>query len=87
MIAAFEANGHFKTYLYEKDPSFTANCNILIALLAKRDWLQQYSSHIKPILQFLCDTWWQADGFVIDKWVSSGSCTVFLVPILTFTRI
>ncbi|KHN93735.1 terpene synthase family protein [Metarhizium album ARSEF 1941] len=67
MIGTFEADTHFRTYLSERDPSFTANCNVLSALLEQPD-VSQYSSQIFKVVNFLCDRWWESDKGIKDKW-------------------
>jgi len=69
MIDAFEGETHFRTYASERNPSFTANCNVLSALLAQPD-PSHYSVQILKIVNFLCDCWWESDESVKDKWVS-----------------
>lgn len=59
--------GHFCTYLGERDASFSANCNVLRALLEAPD-IQDHVADIKGILEFLCESWWS--GAIKDKWVS-----------------
>jgi hypothetical protein len=68
MIATFEAETHFRTYSSERNPSFTANCNVLSALLEQPDPLR-YTSQITKVTQFLCDCWWNSHEHVQDKWV------------------
>ncbi|KAI3390347.1 hypothetical protein diail_10006 [Diaporthe ilicicola] len=67
MIKVFEANTHFRTYPGERDPSLTANCNALSALLHQPD-VMLYGSQIQKITRFICDYWWQSDGKIKDKW-------------------
>ena len=65
MIAAIETITHFKTYQRERNPSFIANCNTLIALLSVPD----PSKHSAPIFKatsFICDLWYNGDA--TDKW-------------------
>ena len=59
-------NGHLHTYLGERDPSFSANCNALRALLAAPD-ASEYMREMTSLLEFLCDSWWS--GSSKDKWV------------------
>lgn len=68
MLAAFEKEKHFATYAAERNPSFSANCNILAALLhvANPD---DYARHIEKAVRFLCDYWWGSDSSLVDKWV------------------
>ena len=68
MIEAFETETHFKTYAGERDPSFTANCNALLALLCQPE-PAAYCSQIHKITCFLVDYWWRSEGTIKDKWV------------------
>lgn len=72
LLFEFEGKTHFRTYQGERDPSFTANCNALLALLSQPD-LPALAPQIEKAMTFLCDTWWEADGHIGDKWVSSLS--------------
>ena len=65
MITAFETTTHFKTYQRERNPSFSANCNTLIALLSVPD-PSKYSATIFKATSFLCDLWYNGDD--TDKW-------------------
>ena len=67
MIAAFEGKDHFKTFRIECNPSFSANCNILNALLSVSE-PDQYAAQILKATVFLCDLWYNGDAK--DKWVS-----------------
>lgn len=68
MISCFKTNdGHFCTYPGERDASFSANCNILQALLYVRN-PQEYREHIISTTSYLCEAWWK--GKAKDKWVS-----------------
>lgn len=45
LIYEFETTSHFKTYSTERNPSFSANCNVLCALLYMKDpsiYMPQY---------------------------------------------
>ncbi|KAJ5382328.1 Phyllocladan-16-alpha-ol synthase [Penicillium concentricum] len=67
MLKAFEAEHHFKTYPYERDPSFSANCNVLLALLYTDD-VSQYASQIEKATRFLHTHFRETDLKVRDKW-------------------
>ncbi|TRX97397.1 hypothetical protein FHL15_001675 [Xylaria flabelliformis] len=67
LIDVFEAETHFRTYAGERDPSPTANCNALLALLHQPD-VSLFSGQIFKVAKFLVDFWWQADGKIVDKW-------------------
>ncbi|KAL8882445.1 MAG: hypothetical protein Q9198_000559 [Flavoplaca austrocitrina] len=79
MIAEFEAPDHFKTYAFERDPSFSANCNVLISLLSDENQLGEHRVHIQKTIAFLRDTWWNSDQKILDKWVRNtmSSRTLF----------
>jgi hypothetical protein len=66
MMDKFESRSCFKTYIGERDPSFSANCNILNALLHVSDRVL-YRDQIIKILIFICKLW--DAGLVKDKWV------------------
>lgn len=68
MITTFETDSHFRTYTAERDPSFSANCNVLISLLHVGDPRQAMEQIVK-VTRFLCDTWWYNYGKIKDKWV------------------
>ena len=66
MIAEFETKALFKTYTTERNPSFSANCNVLCALLYVAD-PNIYAAQISKAAFFLCNSWWE--GSFKDKWV------------------
>ncbi|POS70579.1 ent-kaurene synthase [Diaporthe helianthi] len=80
MIEAFEGKAHFRTYPEERDPSFSANCNALLALL-NQGVAHEYSEQINKISRFLCDTWWNSMSRIQDKWNRSH-----LYPTLLFVE-
>ncbi|KAJ5114236.1 Phyllocladan-16-alpha-ol synthase [Penicillium angulare] len=67
MLKAFEAEHHFRTYPYERDPSFSANCNVLMALLHTKS-PSQYMSQIEKAARFLLKYFRESDLNVRDKW-------------------
>ncbi|KAI1816639.1 terpene synthase family protein [Poronia punctata] len=83
LVKLFEADTHFRTYAGERDPSATANCNALLALLQQPD-VSAYSGQILKVTKFLVDFWWTSDGEIMDKW---NTCylypSVLLVEALT----
>lgn len=84
MIKIFEADEHFQTFSGERDPSFTSNCHVLLALLQRSD-RAKYHPQIKKAITFLCKTWWTYDGLIKDKWVSIGEIIERTNPGLTDT--
>jgi hypothetical protein len=69
MIDTFEAPTHFKTYNLESTESFSANCNVLIAILSSEN-LSTYLPQISKALSFLCQVWY--NGKLSDKWVRTA---------------
>lgn len=69
MIKNFEVESHFQTYESERDPSFSANCNVLQALLYQSD-PSLYQVQIWKVAEFLSNSWWESHGAPEDKWVS-----------------
>ncbi|KAI1128184.1 Copalyl diphosphate synthase [Nemania abortiva] len=67
LIEVFEAETHFRTYAGERDPSPTANCNALLALLHQPD-VSLFATQIHKVAKFLVDFWWRTDGKIMDKW-------------------
>ncbi|GBF67142.1 copalyl diphosphate synthase [Trichophyton mentagrophytes] len=67
MIKSFEAATHFRTYQCERNPSFSANCNALLTILHQPD-VSLYTPQILKVVNFLCDSWWNTDGKIADKW-------------------
>ncbi|KAI3393844.1 hypothetical protein diail_3571 [Diaporthe ilicicola] len=70
MVQKFEVNGHFQTYPGERDASFSANCNVLLALLHQKD-VGTYQPQIYKCVRFLTRCWWNTDGPIRDKWNQS----------------
>ncbi|KAJ4245529.1 hypothetical protein NW762_014038 [Fusarium torreyae] len=66
MIKAFEKSNHFATFGSERDPSFTSNCHVLLALLHMKD-TSQYHSQILKTTSFLCDFWWGSDYLHLSR--------------------
>ncbi|KAI1213724.1 terpene synthase family protein [Annulohypoxylon truncatum] len=83
MISMFEADTHFRTYPRERDPSYSANCHVLLAILHHPN-KALYANQIRKISQFLCEQWWTTDGKIRDKW--NHACLYpFLLLVEAFT--
>lgn len=67
MIAEFESESCFLTYQGERNPSISANCNILMCLLRSSHW-QSYKAQIMKCSVYLLGSW--QSGNIRDKWVS-----------------
>ena len=70
MIHEYEQPECFKTYSSERDPSFTTNCNVLVAILRTRE-ATKYEPQIQKIVRFVCQQWHLSVKPLIDKWVCS----------------
>jgi hypothetical protein len=82
LIKEFEAPTHFRTYSLERNPSLSANCNVLNALLHVPN-PDTCISQIEKCTRFLCEQWWNIIGRLEDKWVSiavSGRHSAFADP-------
>lgn len=70
MLDEFEGPTHFRTYSGERNPSFTANCNVLDAMLSQPN-ATALELQITKTASFLSDIWWDSsNGAIEDKWVS-----------------
>ncbi|KAL6720895.1 hypothetical protein ACLMJK_002820 [Lecanora helva] len=65
MIERFKSSMYFKTYPFERDPSFSANCNALMAILHSSS-VDESSPLIGQMVAFLVERW--ASGKASDKW-------------------
>ncbi|KAF2967333.1 hypothetical protein GQX73_g6273 [Xylaria multiplex] len=82
-IEHFEAPDHFRTYLYEGNGSFSANCSVLEALLHCPNPII-YLSKIIKISQFLCRV--LDSGTISDKWNLSEAYSLMLLS-QTFVKL
>ncbi|KAI1500522.1 terpene synthase family protein [Biscogniauxia marginata] len=65
------------------NPSFSANCNVLLALIHERDPIR-FLPQILKTAQFLCTYWWDTDDSIRDKWnLSHLYPTMLLVEALS----
>lgn len=76
MIKTFQDKDYFRTYQAERNPSFSANCNILAALLHFRD-PGNYVETIRKVVDYLCTAWFT--GSVRDKWNLSEQYSYMLL--------
>ncbi|GME64951.1 hypothetical protein AJ79_09819 [Neofusicoccum parvum] len=68
MLDEFEGPTHFRTYSGERNPSFTANCNVLDAMLSQPN-ATALELQITKTASFLSDIWWDSsNGAIEDKW-------------------
>ncbi|KAL8704955.1 MAG: hypothetical protein Q9201_001901 [Fulgogasparrea decipioides] len=76
MVNCFEGASNFRTYRAERNTSFSANCNVLGALLSVQD-PSEYATQIEKAIRFLCDSLWNADT-TVDKWNLSPHYSMML---------
>lgn len=79
MVARFDMGTHFQTYAGERNASFSANCNVLSALL-HLEAPSLYAAQIISAASFICGAWYT--GSVNDKWVWF---TPFMIQVVTLT--
>ncbi|KAK4234574.1 Copalyl diphosphate synthase [Achaetomium macrosporum] len=65
VIETYEADEHFITYPGERNPSFSANCNVLILLLTRSSY-ELYIPQIAKAARFLTRS--VLEGHARDKW-------------------
>ncbi|KAI5814896.1 ent-kaurene synthase [Pyronema omphalodes] len=68
LIAEFGKPDRFKTYSFERNPSFTANCNVLKALLQYVTPEKNYATQIETCVRFISQYWWNSWEALQDKW-------------------
>ncbi|CAF4038026.1 unnamed protein product [Adineta steineri] len=78
LITIFQVDTHFRCYLEERNPSISANCNVLISLLHVST-PEQYTDQIVKVVTFICEKWWTNDGMLTDKWHLSWLYPAMLV--------
>lgn len=76
MISKFRAEPCFKTYEMERNPSFSANCNVLLALVSSKN-AQKHGQEIEAISKYLLALW--RAGNVSDKWNRSSHYSFMLL--------
>ena len=81
LFQEFNTTTHFRTYSHESSPSFSANCNVLIALANSRN-VRNYTKEIVKATEFLISAAENAEVF--DKWnVAPTYSSMLLVHALT----
>ena len=68
LLKRFERDHHFVTYVGERNPSLSANCNVLLSLLHASE-PGQYTKQIQLTARYICDCWSTNQDHVRDKWV------------------
>jgi hypothetical protein len=81
LLKTFESKDHFKTYPGERNPSFSAHCNILICLLKQDDPTHFITQILKAVNFLVCH---MLQGKVHEKWVS---LLTLLFPLLIYEAV
>ncbi|KAF2759880.1 Ent-kaurene synthase, partial [Pseudovirgaria hyperparasitica] len=79
LIERFGTDSLFRTYSSERNPSFSANCNVLLALISDAD-ASQHVAEINSIVSSLCDAW--TGSLPKDKWNISPYYSTMLLAIV-----
>ncbi|KAF2798681.1 hypothetical protein K505DRAFT_232734 [Melanomma pulvis-pyrius CBS 109.77] len=80
LVSKFESAKCFKTYELERNPSFSANCNVVLALLEiEHESNSQYASQIEKALTFLLGVVETGDRDITDKWNISSEYSYMLL--------
>jgi hypothetical protein len=83
LMKHFRNGSFFKTYEHERNPSFSANCNVLLALVESSHALQHIDT-IEEVAAYLLECW--KAGSIKDKWNSSPRYSNMLL-VLALTRL
>ena len=75
MVRRFKTDRYFRTYEIEQKPSFSANCNALLALLGLGS-PEKFLKEIENCLEFLLQSF--EKGHFSDKWNSSPQYSLML---------
>jgi len=73
LIKNYWQGERFMTYQNERDPSFSANCNVLTSLTYPVTNCGAYTTNIEKVTRFLCHAWLSKSDLTIDKWVRLNS--------------
>ncbi|QSZ36340.1 hypothetical protein DSL72_006216 [Monilinia vaccinii-corymbosi] len=76
LIKKFDTGNCFKTYAIERNPSLSANCNVLQALLHLPD-VDNYQTQVSNIIRFTYNAW--NTGSLKDKWNRAEEYTTMLL--------
>lgn len=71
LISTFEGPDHFLTYMFERYPSVTTNCNSLTAILEAPD-MTLYGPQIEKLVRYITAAWCDPDLVFADKLVSTS---------------
>ena len=71
LIKRYEQENHFECFPFERNPSFSVNCNILLGFV-QSPAPSEYRSQIMKCLKFISDWLWNSDKPLTDKWVPTS---------------
>lgn len=72
-VEHFDSSKCLKTYIAERNPSISANCNALLSIVLDSEEYQSKTPTIEKVTAYVCNSWWDTDGSLDDKWVSLPS--------------
>ncbi|KAJ5727077.1 terpenoid cyclases/Protein prenyltransferase [Penicillium malachiteum] len=86
MVTKFRSDPCFKTYEMERNPSLSANCNILLALASSEN-AKDHMDDIRTVMKYLNTIWRQGD--LRDKWNTSShySCMILCSALVKVLQI
>ena len=79
ILQFFDSSKCLKTYKAERNPSVSANCNALLGILLDSEPCQSRYEVIEKVTNFICDSWWNTNGSLDDKWVRHFQISLYLV--------
>ncbi|KAL8794967.1 MAG: hypothetical protein Q9195_002549 [Heterodermia aff. obscurata] len=71
IVDYFDSEHCLKTYRSERNPSVSANCNALFALVLDQTSSSSRIKTIEKVVTFVCERWTSANGCLEDKGVST----------------
>lgn len=68
LVKHYEREKHFACFGFERNPSLSANCNVLLGFVQCSN-PAIYFLQIEKCVRFICDEFWNSDTPLTDKWV------------------
>ena len=75
LLQTFELPTHFQCFQHERNPSLSANCNVLLGLLHSSN-PQVHAGAVEKAAAFMTNEWWSTEGILRDKWVRESRTSV-----------
>ncbi len=80
IVEHFDSSNCLKTYNAERVPSISANYNALLSMVLDSEDYHSKISIMQKVTAYVCNSWWDTDGSLDDKWVSIlGALMIFYV--------